>query len=48
MYAMKPLARNGLSQRPYTDNFIDVIVDDAMYRIVPIDTVLDFSDVVMR
>ena len=48
MYAMKPRSKNGLSQIPFTGRFIDVTIDSVMYRIVPVDTLLDFTDTFMR
>lgn len=48
MYALKPLASNSLSQTPNTGEYNDVNIDNVTHRIVPVNAVLDFSDVISR
>jgi hypothetical protein len=45
MYAMRPHSNNSLSQTPTTVRCMDVVIENVMYRIHPVYTRLDFSDV---
>jgi hypothetical protein len=45
VYAVKPHTKNSLSQTPNNGKSSDVNIENVMYRIQPVDTKLDFSDI---
>jgi hypothetical protein len=48
MYAMKPYTSHTISQTPYTDHFLDVLIDNVTHRIIPVETQLNFTDIKTR